>query len=157
MTDRQELRDILRPVGEAIVPAREQRKLAAIGSAFGEDGVIRSDALARALPAYVLPWYLAGTAATGTNVGEEYDLPSMVRLTGIRVRTKTAPTTNEYTVRLTANGAEVETASVGIGETSGRSVINYIADAGTVLRLDVVSAGAAANVTVLVAYAPVSS
>lgn len=157
MTDRQELRDILRPVGEAIVPAREQRKLAAIGSAFGEDGLIRTDALARALPAYVLPWYIAGTAATGTNVAEEYDLPSQVRVTGIRIRVKTAPTTNEYTVRLTANGAEVDTASVEIGQTSGRSTLNYIADAGTVLRIDVLSAGAAADATILVAYAPSST
>lgn len=157
MTDRQELRDILRPVGEAILPSREQRKLAAVSSAFADDGLIRPDALARALPAYVLRWYLSGTASTGTNVAEEYDLPSQVRLTGIRIRVKTAPTTNEYTVRLTANGAEVEIASVEIGQTSGRSLLNYIADPGTVLRLDVVSGGAAANATILVAYAPASA
>ena len=157
MTDRQELRDILRPVGEAIVPAREQRKLAAMSSAFDDSGRMIPEALARTLPPFVLSWYLTGTAATGTNVAEEYDLPSMVKLTGIRIRVKTAPTTNEYTVRLTANGAEVETASVRIDQTSGRSAFSFIIDPGTVLRLDVVSGGAAANATILVAYAPASS
>jgi len=157
MSDRLDLKEIWEPVGEAAFPGDRQRKQAAISSSFDESGRMIPEALARTLPPFVLSWYLTGTAATGTNVAEEYDLPSMVKLTGIRIRVKTAPTTNEYTVRLTANGAEVETASVRIGQTSGRSAFSFIIDPGTVLRLDVVSGGAAANATILVAYAPASS
>ena len=155
MTDRQQLREILRPVGEVIVPAREQRKLAAMSSAFGDDGRIRSDALARTLPAYTFTWYLSGSLSAGTNVAEEYDLPSMIRLVTLRARAKTAPS-GTCTIRLTANGTEVETVAISAGESRGVSPLNMIADAGTVLRIDIVTTGSAADVTVLAGYAPVS-
>lgn len=153
MSDRVGLKEKWAPVGKALINAREQRKLANMSSSFHGDGRIREDALAASLPAYIFSWYLSGTPSTGTNVAEEYDLSSRVKVGTLRARVKTAPTTNEFTVRLTANGAEVETVSIGIGQTSARSPINTTFDAGTVLRIDVLTVGGAANATVSVGYA----
>lgn len=158
MSDRQVLLDLWEPLGNAVVPGPEQRKLAAVSSAFGDDGIPIPEVLAQALPAYVFPWHLPGAISTGTNVGAEYELPSMVRISSIRIRVKTAPTTDPLQVRLTADGAEVETASVSIGETSGRSTgLKHVANAGVVLRLDVLSDGDAEDATVIVSYGPASS
>jgi hypothetical protein len=157
MSDRQTLLDIWGPLGEVIVPGREQRKLAAMSSGFGDDGIPLPEVLGQALPAYVFPWYLPGVIATGTNVGAEYELPSMIRIISIRVRVKTAPTSSPFLARLTADGAGVETVSVSVGAASGRSTgLKYIANAGVVLALDVLDDGGAQNVTIVVSYGPAS-
>lgn len=152
----QKLRDTLRPAVEAMFPARQQRKLAVMSSAFGVDGGINPDALASALPGWIIPWYLPGTVTIGTNVGAEIELPSTVRITGIRLRQKGAPTANETTVRLTGDGAEIATASISIGQPSGRSAgLSAIVNAGVVLRVDVVTASGS-DLTAVVSYAPVA-
>lgn len=153
----QALRRAWRRALEPVMQPDTIRRVGQMSAAFDTGGGVRPDALESALPGLPLTWWLPGTVTVGTNVGAEYELPSRVRIRDIRVRCKTAPVGNELTVRLTGNGAEIESASVGIGANDGRTTgINRDVDAGTVLRLDIPSA-AGADVTVLVSYGAATS
>lgn len=153
--DKQLLRESLRPVARAVRTASERQREASVFAAFDDAGGVKSEALRRSLPPSMLVAWLPGVATTGSNVHFEVELAGAVRLTHLAVRAKVAPTGSQYTARLTANGAEVVTASMPPGMSHGRSAVpadTAVRAAGEVLRLDVVSAGAAEDVTVTVSY-----
>lgn len=155
MTDNQRLTEAMRPVARAILPAAEQRKQASVHAAFKDSGDVKPEALERSLPPLMHTWWLSGAVSAGSNVNAEIPLSGSIRITDLAIRAKTAPSGGELTVRLTANGAEVSTVSIQPGQTSGHSPIsgaNAIRPAGDVLRIDVVSANGAANVTVADTY-----
>lgn len=153
--DHLDLRDALRPLARALLPADRERKDATIRSAFDTGGGLKPDALRRSLPPLAFTWYLPGAVTAGVNVGAELTLGGDCRLVQLVVRAKTAPGGGECTVRLTADGVSLETASIAAGQPSGRSPIrDDVARraAGQVLRLDVVTANGAADVTVMAIY-----
>ena len=155
MTDNQRLTEAMRPVARAILPATEQRKQASVHAAFKDSGDVKPEALERSLPPFMLVWWLPGAVSAGSNVSAEIPLSGNIRLTDIAIRAKTAPSGSECTARLTANGTEVENVWLPPGVTAGRSQISGVKalrSAGEVLRIDVVTAGSAANVTVVATY-----
>ena len=153
--DNQRLRDAARPVARAVRTVDERQKEASVFAAFDAAGGVKPEALKRSLPPYILTWWLPGAVTAASNVGAEIPLTGDVRVTHIAVRAKTAPSSSECKVRLTANGSEVESASLPPGQTAGRSSVHSAAahrSAGEVLRVDVVTAGDAEDVTVTVSY-----
>lgn len=155
MVDNQRLRDAAREVARAVRTYEERQKDAAVFAAFDHAGGLKPEALRRSLPPYMLVWWLPGTVTAASNVGAEVPLSGDVRVTHLVVRAKTAPGGGECTVRLTANGSEVVRASLPPGATSGRSRVDadrQHRSAGETLRVDVVTANGAANVTVTVSY-----
>lgn len=153
--DDQRLRDAARlHVARPLLRADVQRKQASVHAAFRESGDLKPEAIRRALPPLMLTWYLPGTVTAGANVGAEIPIAGAIRLTHLSVSAKTAPTTAACTVRLTANGTEVQTASMPPGQMAGVSAItgNAVQGAGTVLRLDVVTTGGAQNISVVASY-----
>ena len=153
--DNQKLTEAMRPIARAILPAAEQRKQASVHAAFKDSGDVKPEALRRSLPPITFVWWLPGSISAASNVGAEIPLAGNIRLTDLAVRAKTAPTGSECKVRLTANGAEVENASLPPGQTTGHSPISgakALRDAGEILRVDVVTASGAANVTVVATY-----
>lgn len=154
MSDDQRMRDVLRPIARELLPSRQMRRQAAVFSAFDDAGNVNAEALRRALPPSWMQWYISGSLSAGTNVAAEIELPAPCRLTTLVVRVKTPPS-GTCTVRLTVNGTEIVNVTVPISGTRGRAAVpSDVAErsAGEVLRIDVVSAGSAANATVLVAY-----
>ena len=153
--DNQRLTEALRPVARAILPAAEQRKQASVHAAFKDSGDVKPEALKRSLPPITFVWWLPGEVTAGSNVSAEIPLAGNIRLTDLAIRAKTAPSGSECKVRLTANGAEVETVSMPPGQTAGHSPIfgdRSLRTAGEVLRVDVVTANGAENVTVVATY-----
>lgn len=154
--DDQRLRDAARKdIAPRVYRSDVQRKQAAVHAAFRDNGDLEPSALQRSLPPLFLAWYLPGPAVAGSNVEREYTLPAGLRLVDISVRAKVAPSGAECKVRLTANGSEVENANLPPGVTFGHSSITGASAAraaGDVLRLDVVTANGAEDVTVLVTY-----
>lgn len=154
MTHDMELQDRARVLARAILPADLELRNATIRSAFDGTGRLLASALKRSLPPLWASWYMAGSLSAGTNASAEIELPAPARLTNFVVRVKTAPT-GTCNIRLTANGGTVATANIPIGQTRGRAAIPAdlaVRDAGEILRIDVVNAGAAANLTALAAY-----
>lgn len=155
MVDNQRLRDAIRPVARAVRTEAERQKDAAVFAAFDNAGGVKPEALQRSLPPLMLTWWLPGAITAGTNVGMEVPLSKPVRLVDIALRAKTTPAGGQCTVRLTANGASVATVSMQAGQALGRSIVDSAAAyraAGETLRLDVVTASGAANVTIVVTY-----
>lgn len=151
------LTDTFRDAVRELLPPDQERKQAAIRESYDAGGSLKNDALARSLPPYLVSWWLPGGMTTGVNKEREIELPTESRITGIRLRAKTAPAAAELTVALKGNGAVIETASISIGQSSGRTVgINALVDAGTVLTIDVTSAGGS-DVTVVATYVPLST
>ena len=155
MVDNQRLRDAARPFARAVRTDTERQREAAVFAAFDAAGGVKPEALKRSLPPYIIHWYLPGAVVAGSNVGAEIPLTGDIRVTHVAVRAKTAPAGGECTVRLTANGTEVERASLPAGQTAGRSAVHSAAahrTAGEVLRIDVLTDNGAADVTVTVSY-----
>lgn len=153
--DNQALRDSLRQVARAVRNPQERQKDAAVFAAFDDAGGVKPEALQRSLPPLMLTWWLPGEVTAGSNVGMEVSLSSAIRLRDISVRAKTAPSGSECQVRLTADGATVDNASLPPGQTFGRSTISSasaIRAAGQTLRLDVVTANGARDITFVVTY-----
>lgn len=158
MTDDLQLRlnDVTRTLARRIVRPRAQTRMGTIAASFDANGNILPDAVSSALGGLVLTWYVSGALTTGTNLEREIELPIQSRLLSIRLRAKTAPTSTEATMIVTANGAEIGRASIAKTINVGRSLaINALIDPGAVLRIDCESAGGAANVTVTACYLPV--
>lgn len=154
MSDDQRMRDVLRPIARELLPSRQMRRQASVFSSFDDAGNVTPEAMRRGLPPHWVQWYLPGSLSAGTNKGEEIELPAPCRLVAMTVRVKSTPS-GTCTLRLTANGGMVVEATVPIS--ADRVRVSIPADvaarsAGEVLRIDVVSAGSAANATVLVAY-----
>jgi hypothetical protein len=132
----------------------ERQQEASVFAAFDNTGALKRGALKRSLPPYILTWYLPGAVVAGSNVGAEIPLSGDIRVTHVAARAKGAPT-SQCTVRLTANGSTVESATIQNGQTSGRSAVPANVahrSAGEVLRCDVVTAGGAQDVTMTVSY-----
>lgn len=153
--DNQLLTESMRAVARAILPAAEQRKQASVHAAFKDSGDVRPEALKRSLPPFILTWWLPGAVSAASNVGAEIPLAGGIRLTDLAIRAKTAPSGSECKVRLTANGSEVENVSLPPGQVAGHSAVSgdkALRSAGEVLRIDVVTAAGAADVTVVASY-----
>lgn len=148
------LQERARVLARGILPADQERRNAAIRSAFDATGQIKASALRHSLPPLWVQWYLSGSLSAATNASAEIELPVPAKLTNFVVRVKTAPS-GTCNIRLTANGTTVATANIPTGQTRGRAAIpadQVERSAGDVLRIDVVNAGSAADLTALAAY-----
>lgn len=157
MSDRQRLRDIMRPSVEAVINPRTQRRVATISTAFDHTGNLKPEAF----PAeFVLTrdFSIIGTASTGAGGVTPKRMPQTGRVVRLYANAGTAPSGGEFTAQLYADGDHVASVSISNGQTSGVTPdVNETIPAGSTLTWNVTTANGAANVELSLVYRPVSS
>lgn len=151
MTDRQRLKELWRPFAEAALPTGELRRRRAIDIAVNEDGGVNEQAIYQALPWHARDFHIAGILAASTNAAQEIRVRQPSQLAYVDASAKTAPAGGSLVMELSvAGGSAVQTIAITSGETAGASATStYIPlPAGSLLRLSVISASGAADVTV---------
>lgn len=152
------LRETLRPLAGAMLPAKEVRRQQAVRSAIADDGNIRPEAIRNVTPYAIAPFFLPGALVVGTDQALAYRMPHPARVKKIDAIVKAAPTGGNLAVRVTCNGAELGIVTIQSGQLAGASGLDAAVNAGDVLRVDVVAVGPTtpgSGLSVGVAYLPI--
>lgn len=122
-------------------------------SAIRQDGRVEVSSLSDALLVQRVDFHIAGSAVNGTNVAQQFEVFQAGKLRKIVAHAKTAPSSAEFTAILTSGATVIENVSISNGQVRGSSNghLQEIPGGGP-LRINVTSAGGAANVTISVFY-----
>ncbi len=157
MSDTQRLKELWRPFAKAALTDDELRRRRAVRIAVNDDGGINEAAVYQALPWQARDFHIAGALVEGANAAQQIRVRQPSLLMYADASAKTAPAGGSLVMELViAGGGAVQTITIVSGETSGTAPSHtLIAIPGnSLLRLNVLSARGAADVSVTVWLVP---
>ena len=112
------------------------------------DSSIKGRAIPRSVLASALYFRIPGAIPAGSNVADQWEMPTTGRFRTVRAYLKTAPSGGNLNLTLLANGAAIATLVVKNGQTTGFQVANDVVPAGSLMTIQSSAAlGADASIT----------